>query len=92
MAVMNYLDLSTAHVSPETMEWICSDSCLHLIAEYKHGAFVYVPTNLNRQGLEDDMVPGDLIDVLGYAHEKGCAIVRFDSDGDTIKELPTHDW
>ncbi len=87
-----YLDLSTAHVSRATMDWLNGPRAGSglTIAPYEYGAFVSVPGN---QGLvADTECPEDLKTVLEYARENGCDVVRFDADGRTVDGLPQHDW
>ena len=78
MAFLRYLDLSTAHLTDETL----NDPVHHHIADYEEGLFFYVPEEI------DDECPSDLAIVLEYAKINACAIVRFDADGDVIDALP----
>lgn len=81
MATNKYLDISTAHLSSETL----NGAMHHRIADYDEGVFFYVPEEI------DDKCPGDLVTVLKYAKINGCTIVRFDADGDVFDGLPVFD-
>lgn len=94
----NYLDLSTAHLSPATRTDLKVGSVLRCtVAPYEYGYFVSVPPNqegiaaIELRDVDNDMLlprPDDLIGVLRYARKHGCSIVRFDTDADKIEELP----
>lgn len=91
MSVLNYLDLATGHVSESTMDWLNKAPCVSpamTIAPYEYGAFVSVPD----APLEHADLPEDLRDVLSFARDNGCVVVRLDADGDAVDGLPWFDW
>ena len=79
----NYLDISTYHISEETLY---SNSSPYLLAEYDSGAIYWVPDE------DEHMVPDDLKIVFDYARKSLCSLVRFDADGFQFPELPEYDW
>ncbi len=95
-AVFSYLDLSTGHVSEETMHWLgdatpAKSHCMGItIAPYEYGAFVSVPSDA--AAFEELECADDLKAVLHYAKGLNCDVVRFDSDGDTVPGLPHFNW
>lgn len=85
MTTPTYLDLSTVHLQPSTLN-TAPHPC-YLIAHYPEGAFFYVPSD----DLDPD-TPPELAFILGYAKGLGCTIVRFDADSEKIEGLPVFDW
>lgn len=91
------LELSTAHVRPETMARLENDDFEWLpvykksFGEEVFGAFAMI-TDLDDEEAAD--IPDDLMKVIRYAIRKGCDWVMFDRDYDEIAELPTYreDW
>lgn len=87
-----YLDLSTGHLSEETMDWINEASpnrshCSGLsIAPYEYGAFVSVPGE--GDSIDDLECSEDLKEVLRFAMGQGCDVVRLDADAGYLSELP----
>lgn len=81
MAINKYLDISTGHLTDETLRNLAH----HVISEYDYGCFIFVPDEI------DDECPPDLIAVIEYAKKEGCTIIRFDRDGDEIDALPIFD-
>lgn len=87
----HYLDLSTGHVSKETMTGLSNSSCTGItIANYDYGVFVSVPGE--DEGIDELECPEDLKVVLRFAKAEGCHLVRFDSDAGTVPNLPSFDW
>ena len=93
--VMRYLDLSSGHVSEETMDWLSEATparshCTGItIAPYEYGVFVGVPDDVGN--IKDLECADDLKAVLRYARQTGCDVIRFDRDGDTVADLPHFD-
>lgn len=100
-----YLDLSTGHLTQETMDKLAVGRIAHLsgwpamtIATYDHGAFVTVPSDAEQE--QWDALPADLRAVFDYAiaqftgapGQQVIQVLRFDSDGDQIDGLEYHDW
>lgn len=90
MSIHQYLDLSTGHLSEDTINDWAKDCPYPVIAGYDYGLIVSVPGEGYVDG--ESEVPADLRDVLVYARKQGCTMVRFDSDGDVLEELPYFDW
>ncbi len=91
--VYRYLDCSTTHITEETMRLLDrgQESGLRIaVAPYEYGVFVTVPDDAESQQ-EGDM-PKDLVEVLKFARQRGCYVVRFDSDGCDYDELPRFEW
>lgn len=86
MVPLKYLDISTAHVTRETMDQASLNP--YFIAEYEYGAFFYVPDG---EDIAEDTRP-DLAAVLQFAKDNDCTLVRFDCDGGSFAELETYDW
>lgn len=90
--VYTYLDISTGHISRDTMDFlesIAGTNAIHqTVAEYEYGCFVSVP---DEPDYHED-VPADLRQVLDFARAKGCFIVRFDADGEHYADLPSFNW
>jgi hypothetical protein len=83
MAILKYLDLSTAHVRKGTMN---PPNTTCLIAAYEYGALYYVPDEIPAE------CPADLKAVLEYAATNECAMVRLDADADVVNGLEVFDW
>ncbi|HDR9174327.1 hypothetical protein [Burkholderia vietnamiensis] len=89
--VLRYLDVSTGHVTAETMDWFDDGKCSALtVAPYTYGAFVSVP--FAASDIDDVECPEDLKTVLKFARNLGCDVIRFDADADTLVELPRYTW
>jgi hypothetical protein len=86
MAIERILDLSTAHVTPETL--IHNKVHLYLVADYELGAIYYVPPFAD---IDDDL-PEDLKLVMKYASINDCLLIRFDADAPFIEALPRYEW
>lgn len=103
MMKLTYLDLSTGHLSKQTMELleragdrtqVATETAkwpAMTIAAYAHGMFVTVPDPDVSYAQYGEM-PSDLADVVHHAQVNGINLLRFDSDGDWIKGLPTFEW
>lgn len=98
--IHTYLDLSTAHITKDTadaLDMVGNDGIVlgwpaMTIAPYEYGTFVTVPPLMPDDPGYHDRLPPDLRLVLDHARALGAYVVRFDADGDTVAELPTHDW
>lgn len=93
---LSYLDLSSSHVSEETMRQLETASDVRLfagvtVAPYEYGAFVSVPADLS--DIDAMEFPDDLKRVLQHARGQGCDIVRLDRDAGVLPDLPRlFDW
>jgi hypothetical protein len=91
-AVRKFLDLSTAHLPQEVMNYPLSD-CEGVIAyPYEYGAWMYVPVDVMEQLAEVPETPPEVQAVWRYARVQGCDYVRFDSDAPRDFNLPIWDW
>lgn len=67
------------------------------LAKYEFGWFISVPEIDNvmeakATALLGGPFPSDLAQVIEHAIKNECYIIRFDSDGAVIEELPLYDW
>lgn len=93
--VLAYLDCSVSHLSKKTMEMLNQgeqEGLAITIAPYTFGAFVSVPLFNDPGETIAERLPADLHQVLKFASDRNCIIVRFDTDGDIIDGLPVYDW
>jgi hypothetical protein len=90
--VLKMLDLSAAHVTQQTMDWILSeafDGCSYQLLEY--GALVLVDAEKRR--LEEiGLEAPDLAACFEYAASLGCTWLKLDRDGEPLSQLKTYDW
>lgn len=97
MAVYQYLDVSTAHITKETMNQIVAYTdlpagdrgWLPIVAVYPEGAFLWVPEELQDHAPD---LPADLNRLLKIAKAQGCHLIRLDADADVIDGLMTYEW
>jgi hypothetical protein len=89
--MLRVLELSTAHISPETGGLLGHNPCSNQrIDDSTYGWWVHVH--------HDDVVegefgyPDDLKHVLAIARGKGCQWLRLDEDADVVDDIPTFDW
>lgn len=79
--------LSTAHVSPATLEGLQSEAgegAPHRVIPHAYGAILYVG--------EDAPCAADLAAPLAYARRHGCIWLNFDRDAAELEGLAVHDW
>lgn len=93
MAIYNYLDLSTAHISVATREELDLINDVNnmtglTVAQYKYGFFISVPESAEEIDACAVKVPKDLHDILKYARKNNCDVVRLDADAERIADLP----
>lgn len=81
----NYLDISTVHITQETLEGSRGD--YYRLASYDRGAFFWVPDED-----WDEFVPDDLQIIFNHARLNACTLVRLDADGFQFPELEEYDW
>jgi len=100
MDIYKYADVSTGHMKQEDSELLhdLGDARFPMsVAEYEHGFFIPLPT------LEDfhDHVKADLLkagmsdafcNLCEHCIKAGCFVIRLDTDGGDIEELPKFDW
>lgn len=85
----NFLDLSTAHLSPSTREWLDriaedQNNLSHWVAPTPYGWFLYCD-----EENADDSIPADLFACMTYARTNGADYILFDRDADQLTDLPT---
>lgn len=102
--ILTYLDLSTGHLTEATRDLI--DTCVErqrsdlggpgladwpamTVAGYTYGWFMTVPYEFDPH--EWRALPQDLATVLSYARRHNVPLVRFDSDADTVADLPLYE-
>lgn len=86
MTVRKFLDISTGHVRPDTMDLINSGAMSSNTLAGEHGAMLHVPS-------EPDLNPNhtaDLLLIFEYARKHDCDYVLLDGDAELIDELPDH--
>jgi len=84
--VRDFLDVSTAHISPAAKVWLEGVQGNHAVANFEYGWFWVVPQS------DTELLHKDLEPIAEYASKAGCHHILFDRDADTIDALPTHDW
>ena len=92
--IRHFLDMSSAHLSPETWNWLDArlgdgardprnDMAAHLAGgSTRHGWFVYAPED------PTDGLPEDLARVLAEARRQGAEYALFDCDALPNQDLP----
>lgn len=90
-SIYQYLDLSTSHISKETMDLLTTGTKYLgiTIATYEYGAFISVPDFTEHFPAD---LPEDLKSILMHANDLGCFVVRLDSDGNLANGLLVYDW
>lgn len=92
--IRHFVVVSTAHLTARTARYLENTA----VGEWPcvggpygdYGWFVYAHEENGHAGL--DLIPDDLFGVMTWARGEGAAYILFDSDGDTIDGLPSHDW
>ena len=101
--ILTYLDLSTGHLTDAT-RMLLDDYADHqraphsnvgvngwpamTVGAYDRGFFVTVP-DAKEQDLSG--LPADLVAVMRHAQHTRVPLLRFDSDGDTVPNLPFYE-
>ena len=88
MGIQRYLDLSTSHLTPSTM--IHNKHIEYMVADYPEGAIYFVPEI--GMLMDDRTIPDDLFNLLVFAAECHCQLVRVDADAPILEELATYEW
>lgn len=92
-----FLDISTAHVSLETRDWLNArgqETAQHSLNTTEahptqwvgftpYGWFVFAP---DEDGSGE--IPADLFAVMTYARSRGADYIMFDRDAPTVEDLP----
>lgn len=88
------LELSTAHVSPETLKFLgeqAQDDSPVLIT-YEKDVYGYFVLILPNDDLSRSDVPKDLLGIIHYAKEHDFNWIMFDCDALTLPDLPVYDY
>lgn len=91
--VRRVLDISTAHIRPQTSVMLSDEieqslGVSPVIAEsLTFGWLVYVP-----EGPDHGFIPKELRDCFTLARSLDCDWVRLDPDGAIVDGLPIYDW
>lgn len=90
------LDISTAHITPATRDWIDADLatqtgvlCGAKWAEYGWILWTGAPDKPQTFPFH---FPADLATCLHFANRHGIGYLKIDRDGDIIEDLPVYDW
>lgn len=91
--ITKMLTISTEHITPETAEKLNKEPdannmslCVYEKAEF--GWFIHIPEDMD----DCEQVPDDLRRCIEFADEQGCEWLCIDCDGETVDELPLHEW
>lgn len=105
MLIRTFLDVSTAHLSPEARRWLSESATLNHAANYHgigHGAalgtiaatltgwFMNAPAPLEDGGL-DHGIPDDLAPLISKARNRGAEFMLIEADGPIHHDLPIYD-
>lgn len=85
-----YLDISTSHLKEETLNSL-SENKMPYSYDYKEGIFISVPDK-DIIGKEIRNLPSDLVVLLEYAWENDVLLIRLDTDGEVVDDLPVYEW
>lgn len=85
-----YLDISTSHLKEETLNSL-SENKMSYSYDYKEGIFISVPDK-DIIGKEIRNLPSDLVVLLEYAWENDVLLIRLDTDGEVVDDLPVYEW
>lgn len=86
--VKRYLDISTCHLSKETLDGLQPDKWPYSYP-YDEGVFITVCDDDDNFM---DNLPKDLQILIKYAWNNQIHMIRLDRDAVEIKELPRYDW
>lgn len=90
--VENILNISTSHVSYQTMQ----NFKQFLVAEYEYGGVYWIPetpdSDIVTELLAGQEIPEDFMRLIQYAKSHNCAYMILDSSGEVLDFLPVYDW
>ena len=90
--IRKFLDLSTAHLKPDTLAMLSGRSLETLPfagGATSYGWFAYAHDENAGEG--DDAIPDDLFACMQHARSLGCDYLHFDCDGEEVDGLPVFD-
>lgn len=85
-----YLDISTSHLKEETLNNL-SENKMPYSYDYKEGVFISVPDK-SILGNEIYNLSSDLVALLEYAWKNDVLLIRLDTDGEVMDDLPIYEW
>lgn len=94
MAEVRALELSTAFLSPETIEHAMTTDLPVWAHANGYGFMIYVPDDETIASWREKYGPwiGNLIDCLLYARGLGFEYIMFDCDGDNNETIPLNTY
>lgn len=94
MTMMKMLQISTAHVTEETMNAIRADTdpLIPSGSVGLYGAVIWVPPDVAEDAVGYDEWPKDLVACLDYARSQGADYLMLDSYANSVEALPIFDW
>lgn len=90
--IRKFLDLSTAHLSPATLErfnGLPPDRLPFAGGPTDYGWFAYAHDENCGEG--DDAIPEEMFACMTFARAQGCDYILFDCDAEPIEGLPVFD-
>lgn len=97
--ILNYLDVSTAHMTARDNEILASVPNHMLpvtVTEHEYGYFVQFSEDVPMEDISEQSRAAGLSDafvgVLRYARERHCFLINLDADAEQVDNLPAHDW
>lgn len=96
MAIYNYLDLSTGHITEREARELDSTGdgllCGSRVIPHDYGAWVHVPEPDAEDDAERREAYPNLQNCIEHARKHGAMWINFDQDGDKEDELPSFEW
>ena len=102
MSIYNYFDASTGHITDRDSEVLCQlaanpSSLGTTISEYDRGWFIAVPEESDGRPdfynlCRDAGLSEAFINLVAHVRDVECQVLRLDTDGDVLDDLPTFDW
>ncbi|WP_422661599.1 hypothetical protein ACK8P5_26110 (plasmid) [Paenibacillus sp. EC2-1] len=92
--VVSMLDLSTAHLTPETIRRLNLrdeelDSCITIYEKGEFGWYIAVPERQYFLPEEVEGIPDELLEILKLAVKNDIDWIMFDCDANRLPVLPT---
>ncbi len=97
MAVFNYMELSTAHITEGAAGFLNSiylteKSGLIVYKKDEYGWFVWVPDDMSDGYYNKKLIPESLWRCIKYASENNCGYLMLDASAEIIEDLPEYEW
>ena len=94
MKTSSMIDISTAHLSTSTQEWLFHqtdhtwlDKASFRVIKHEYGLLVYV---MEYEAEDTNLIPPDFRTILDYALSNECMIINFDEDAEVYKDIPIY--